>query len=340
MKVKLLSIFLIAFTAYAQAQKNTSFTPGKDWLDNNGVHINAHGGNVIYFKKTYYWYGEHKIEGKSEAQFADAGVHCYSSKDLMNWKDEGIVLPVNYADTTAELAYGCILERPKVIYEKQQKIFILYFKYYPKGTGYLKGYIGMAKSKKPNGPFVYSGKFLGGSSDFGTGDFSMFENVDGNIYHLTVRKPDKTFVIGRLDKTKLAPAGQYEPVKGITKHTEAPAVVWHDNKYYILGSGSSGFKPNKARSFVTDSLNGTYTELGNPCEGKNPHNGIGADTTFGAQINYILKVEGKKNAYIAMLDIWKPDQPIKGLYIWLPLVFENGMPKIRWRDSWNLNVFN
>lgn len=144
----LLSLIVFSVTC-CTAQKLTSFKPGVKWLDNNGVHINAHGGNIIYHNKKYYWYGEHKLPGKSEAQMADGGIHCYSSKDLMNWKDEGIVLSVSYTDSTADLAYGCILERPKVIYDQLQKIFIAYFKYYPRGTGYLKGYIGVATSKKP-----------------------------------------------------------------------------------------------------------------------------------------------------------------------------------------------
>lgn len=339
-------IFTILINCYdfVQAQqsfsKQTNFTPGKIWLDNNGKHINAHGGNVLFHKNKYYWYGEHKIEGKSEAQMADGGIHCYSSKDLINWKDEGIVLSVSYTDTSADLAYGCIFERPKVIYHKKTKQFIAYFKYYPRGTGYLKGYIGVATSKKPNGPFTYKDKFLGGSSPYGTGDFSMFKDEDNAVYHLTVRKPDKTFVIGKLNKKLLEPDGGYEPVKDITKHTEAPAVILHEEKYYLLGSGSSGWKPNKARSFVADSLKGSFTDLGNPCIGRNPHNGIGADTSFGGQLSYILPVKGKKNAYIAMFDIWKPDMAIEGLYIWLPLQFENGKPVIRWRDSWDFRVFD
>lgn len=42
------------------------------------------------------WYGEHKLEGKSETQYADGGIHCYYSSNLISWKDEGIVLSVDY----------------------------------------------------------------------------------------------------------------------------------------------------------------------------------------------------------------------------------------------------
>lgn len=63
--------------------KHTSFRPGEIWTDNNGAHINAHGGGILYDKGTYYWYGEHKVEGDA-GNYAQVGVHCYSSKDLYN----------------------------------------------------------------------------------------------------------------------------------------------------------------------------------------------------------------------------------------------------------------
>jgi hypothetical protein len=339
MKKLLIYCAFVFINVFAYSQKLSNFSPGTIWLDNNGVAINAHGGNVISHGETYYWYGEHKIEGKSEAQFADGGIHCYSSKDLMNWNDEGIVLSVIYTDTTSDLAYGCILERIKVVYDAKQQLFIAYFKYYPRGTGYLKGYIGVATSKQPNGPFTFKHKFLGANSEYGSGDFAMFQNIDNNLYHLTVRKPDKTFVIGKLKADKILPTTEYHNAKGVTPHTEAPTVILYNNKYYLIGSGSSGWQPNKARAFVANTIKGTYTNLGNPCVGRNPHNGIGADTTFGGQINYILKVKGQENAYIAMFDIWKPDMPVNGLYMWLPLVFKNNKPQIVWKNNWDLTVF-
>ena len=94
-----------------------SFRPGEIWPDNNGVHINAHGGGILQQGDTYYWFGEHKTEGKA-GNVAQVGVHCYSSKDLYNWKDEGIALSVS-DDASSPIVKGCILERPKVIFNKR-----------------------------------------------------------------------------------------------------------------------------------------------------------------------------------------------------------------------------
>ena len=33
--------------------------PGEIWPDDQGAHINAHGGGVLYHDGKYYWYGEH-----------------------------------------------------------------------------------------------------------------------------------------------------------------------------------------------------------------------------------------------------------------------------------------
>ena len=52
-------------TAHAQAPMK-----GGEWKDSAGKHINAHGGNIIRYKGTYYWYGESRFSGWETVQFA------------------------------------------------------------------------------------------------------------------------------------------------------------------------------------------------------------------------------------------------------------------------------
>ncbi|TKG94306.1 hypothetical protein EYV94_13565 [Puteibacter caeruleilacunae] len=343
MKKTILSLLLlvatIAIHGNDKKKRQIEFKPAQEWFDTNGHPINAHGGGVIYFKKTYYWYGEHKLKGKSEKQFADGGIHCYSSKDLINWKDEGIVLSVDYKNENSDIAYGCILERPKVVYNNKNKQFVAYFKLYLKGVGYKVSNVGVAVSDNPNGPFTYHHKFHGGGSPYGSGDFSMFQDDNGELYHLTVRKPDKAFVIGKMDSDYYYPDGEYQICGGVDAHTEAPAVIKRKGTYHLLGSGSSGWNPNAARSFTTNNLLGEWTSHGNPCKGINPIDKMGPEKTFSGQASYIINVRGKKDTYIAMFDIWKPQLPITGRYIWLPIQFKNNKMSIVWRDSWRLNNF-
>ena len=116
------------------SQAGNVFKPGEIWPDNNGVHINAHGGGMLQQGDTYYWFGEHKTEGEG-GNVAQVGVHCYSSKDLYNWKDEGIALSVS-DDESSPIVKGCILERPKVIFNKKTGKYVMWFHLEPKGAGY------------------------------------------------------------------------------------------------------------------------------------------------------------------------------------------------------------
>lgn len=68
-----------------------AFYPGQVWLDTEGKRIQAHGGSVIYIDDTYYWYGENKEKTDGKNGIWHWGVRCYSSKDLYNWKDEGLI---------------------------------------------------------------------------------------------------------------------------------------------------------------------------------------------------------------------------------------------------------
>lgn len=129
-----------------------SFRPGEIWPDNNGVHINAHGGGILQQGDTYYWFGEHKTEGKA-GNVAQVGVHCYSSKDLYNWKDEGIALSVS-DDESSPIVKGCILERPKVIFNKKTGKYVMWFHLEPKGAGYSGAQSGVAVSDKVTGPYT------------------------------------------------------------------------------------------------------------------------------------------------------------------------------------------
>ncbi|MEI6493423.1 MAG: beta-glucanase, partial [Verrucomicrobiota bacterium] len=96
----------------ASAVSLTAFTPGELWPDDQGVPINAHGGGMLFHKGVYYWFGEHKIEGKA-GNVAQVGVSVYSSRDLYNWKNEGVALAVS-GTPGDPLEKGCIIERPKV----------------------------------------------------------------------------------------------------------------------------------------------------------------------------------------------------------------------------------
>ncbi len=129
----------------------TEFTPGKIWADNNGKHINAHGGGIIKYGDKYYWYGENRpMRGFT----TEVGVEVYSSTDLMNWTDEGVALAVSETPGS-DIERGCIMERPKVVYCKNTGKFVMLFHLELKGRGYEAARVGFAESDSPTGPFRF-----------------------------------------------------------------------------------------------------------------------------------------------------------------------------------------
>lgn len=107
----------------------------------------------------------------------------------------------------------------------------------------------------------------------------------------------------------------------------------------MLSSGSTGWAPNPARYFSSKSIYGPWEYHGKPCKGINAHNGLGPEKTYGGQPSFIIEVEGKKDAFIALFDINKPDHPFENLYIWLPIDLKRDRMSITWNNSWNLDYF-
>jgi hypothetical protein len=333
------ALFLQTGFCQEKNKQQLNIHPAHVWPDNKGKHINAHSGGVTYYNGVYYWHGEYKIEGKAEKDTADGGISCYTSTDLMNWQNAGVVMSVDYNNPQSDIAHGCILERPKVIFNELTKKFVAFFKLYLKGDGYATAYVGVATANSPLGPFTYSHKFLACGSVNGSGDFAMYKDEDGNLYHLAVRKPDKRFSIAKMREDYLLPAEEYKPFPEIELHTEAPAIIKHNGIYHLLGSGSMGWAPTAPRYYTSKSLKGPWQQEKNPLDGTNTKDSIGVEKTWGAQSTFIFPVRGIKNAYVAMFDIWRPNASSTSGYIWLPIRFENNKMKIVWRDSWNPNVF-
>jgi hypothetical protein len=357
-----------------------TFRPGSLWPDNHGVPINAHGSGVLFHEGIYYWYGEHKIESEAGNK-AHVGVHVYSSRDLYNWRDEGVALPVS-DDPRSVIACGCILERPKVIFNPHTKKFVMWFHLEPKDAGYSGALSGVAVAEKPTGPFNFVNSFrpnagawpmnvadsekrpltadelaringmeLNGGPrpyypkhllfrrDFTAGqmarDMTLFVDDNGLAYHIHAAEENGTLHISQLSDDFLTTSGKFARHFPGRFH-EAPALMKCRGKYFLITSDCTGWAPNAARLSTAENIFGPWEELGNPCLGT----GEEIAHTFGTQSTFILPVHGKPDAFIFMADRWNPKNAIDGRYVWLPLEFHHGVPMIRWRNEWDLSIFD
>lgn len=315
------------------------FRPGQVWNDTNGVPINAHGGGVLFYQDMYYWYGEHKIAGPI-GNTAQVGVHCYTSQNLVDWDDADIVLAVAEDDEgnqESEIAKGCILERPKVVYNESTQKFVMWFHLEWKGQDYRTARSAVAVAASPTGPFTFLESFR--PHGCMARDMTLFVDNDTAAYHLSASEENATLHICKLSDDYLRPSAESTYTRVfIDRHMEAPAVCRRQGRYFFLGSDCTGWDPNPARSAIADSIMGPWFEKGNPCFGTTP-DGKGPEITFGAQSSFLLPVVGKKSAFIAMFDQWCPENPIDGRYVWLPVTFQGSDMIIRWHDAWDLSIF-
>ena len=372
---KLLQNILCAIfisTAFYSCSENKikTFTPGEIWPDNNGVHINAHGGGILQMGDTYYWFGEHKTEGEAGNR-ALVGVHCYSSKDLYNWKDEGVALSVIKDDTTHSITIGCILERPKVIYNKKHNHYVMWFHLEPKGAGYTGALSGIAVSDKPAGPY----KFLkairpnAGHWPINVLDVHKSENIPSAGQRFSggdlPAHPDSLNLLGRD-----MPGGQmardmnlfvdddgkayhiYSSEENSTLHISELNDDYTDSsgKYARFFPGRfmeapAIFKKDGKYYLIMSGCTGWAPNAGRAAvassiwgpwkELENPFIGEGADLSFRSQSTYVLPAPGTTDRFIYMGDRWTPKDAIDGRYIWLPLDFDGEQPVIRWTDEWS-----
>ncbi|MBK0381929.1 family 43 glycosylhydrolase [Pedobacter sp. SD-b] len=311
----------------------TKIFPGQVWNDIYGKAIVATGGGIYYENGFYHWYGEAKKAGSSPGKGGiDAGMHCYRSRDLINWNDFGVVLPLS-SDPNSDIADGCIFQRPKVVKNNSTGKYVAFFKLYLKGEGYTRTFLGIATATSPTGPFTYVKKVLA-TSNKGSGDFTMFKDTNGDLYHIAVRRSDRKLVKAKMSSDYMTP-GTYSEMTGVQTNTEGPAIFYKSGVYHLLGSGSNGWDSTAPRYFTSSSLGGPWTSQSNPCTGTNPINGVGSDLTWGGQSTFIFPIEGHENQYVAMFDIWVPERR----YIWLPFRVDNQKMHIAWQNSWDLTWY-
>jgi hypothetical protein len=285
-------------------------------LDTDGNPINAHSAGILHYAGRYYWYGECRPPGPA-SQNALIGVSCYSSPDLLAWKNEGVVLPVVTDDPAHPLTAGCKIERPKAAFCAKTGKFVLWWHHDLKGWGHAGALAGVATADSPAGPFTFLRVLKPNWWMFR--DCTLFVDDDASAWLVYASDDNANLVIHRLSDDYLEPtAVAYRVFLG--RYMEAPCVFKHAGRYYLIASDCTGWHPNEARSASAPTLAGPWLEHGNPCLGP------GAEITYGAQSTYVLPAPGRPGEFIFMADRWDPARMENSSYLWLPLTFRQTVP--------------
>lgn len=322
----------LATNSMAQTIQNDEF-----WKDSDGNFIYSQGGGVLQVGDTYYWYGV-KYNGavtyaanptSKNSDIGFAGVTCYSSKDLVNWKFEGIVLK---PDQAAAGWFG----RIGVAYNKNSKKYVL------AGQGGSPSWeFGeyFATSDSPTGPF----KFARVQTDLsflvngGTGDQTVFQDDDGKAYIICSNVKGRTnLYVSQLRDSDFL---EMEASKTVNIHKsrvggrEGNAMFKHDGVYYFCSSDLHGWNTSQTYCMSATNIFGPYSE-------EFVLEGTQHDFSHVTQTGFFIMVNGTKGSFVVNAgDRWS-DFAGNGLGFnqWLPISFESGKPVFHSLSQWNINV--
>lgn len=365
-----LFIFLLLVTmvvgAAVAAQEQDSVRNGEQWLDDGGKHINAHGGGVLKYGDTYYWFGEHRTD---HSFVTLVGVRCYASKDLINWRNCGVALSV-VDEKGHDIERGCIIERPKVIYNKETGKFCMWFHLELKGRGYDAARYGVAVADRPEGPyeFLYSQRADAGKwpLEFGERELAVVDTLNEANYKkwwtpvwrkavdegLLVKRDFDSGQMSRDMTLFVDDDGKayhiFSSEENLTLHIAelTDDYLHHTGRYTRVAPAGHNEAPALFKH------NGTYWMITSGCTGwepnearlfsassiwgpwtqhPNPCRGPLAEKTFGGQSTFILKLDDGRHIFMA--DIWHPRRLSDSRYIWLPISFEGSLPILQWRST-------
>ena len=374
MKLKRILIFCVwglVMAASVGAQSLERITPGQEWPDRKGQHINAHGGGLLFHEGKYYWYGENR---PARGFTTEVGVEVYSSSDLMNWEDEGVALAVS-EEAGHDIERGCIMERPKVVRNPKTGKFVMLFHLELKGKGYAAARVGFAESDSPVGPFRFirslrpnAGKW---PTDFSRRDIRKAKKLKEADYKEWWTPEWREAIREGLLLARDVPGGQMS--RDMTVYVDDDGKAYHiysaeenltlnlaeltddyldyTGRYVRIAPGGQNeaptiFKRDGVYWMITSGCTGwapnearmfKAASLWGPWEQlPSPFVGKDAKKSFHTQGTYIFKVEGTEDGFVFMADRWNPQSLKNSRHIWLPIDFEaDGTPVIRWVDSWS-----
>ena len=329
-----ITIMGLGTSVQAQTIQNDVF-----WKDTGGNFIYSQGGGVLQVGDTFYWYGV-KYNGavtyaanptKKNSDTGFAGVTCYSSKDLVNWKFEGIVLK-------PDQAAGGWFGRIGVVYNAKTKKYVL------AGQGGSPSWqFGeyFATSSSPTGPFKFARVQPESEMTFfvnnNTGDQTLFQDDDGKAYVIASNVKGRTnlFVAPLRESDFLAIDGS----KTVNIHKsrvggrEGNAMFKYNGVYYFCSSDLHGWNTSQTYCMSAKNILGPYSE-------EFVLEGTQHDFSHVTQTGFFIQVKGTKGSFVVNAgDRWS-DFAGNGLGYnqWLPISFETGKPVFHSLSQWNINA--
>lgn len=313
----ILLVLVAAFPRAVSWARESIIRPETTWLDEEGHPIDAHGGSVVFWQGTYYWFGEARaLDQDSQQRF----VNCYASSDLVHWTFRKTVVALSDPES---LGKNWVLERPKVFVSPAGK-FVMYA--HLDDSSYKVAQVAVFVSDTIDGEYRYQRSFrpLGKESR----DIGQFVDDDGAGYLIFESRPSHGFFIAALSADLMDVSRE---VSFLPMALEGGALVRSEGKYYVVGSQLTGWAPNPNLYAVADSLAGPWSRFRDVAASET--------NTYGAQSAFLLNVHGKEaDSVIFIGDIWKPQALPTSTYLWMPLEIHGRDLQLPRPQPWAIDV--
>lgn len=316
--------------------QNVTFRPGQIWNDTSGKAINVHAGYIVYEDGYYYWIGDSRTGNECN------GVGCYRSKDLYNWTNRGLIIPLSgkISEDNWDLAKGRNLYRPKILYNELTKKWIIWAVWENMEVTITKSC--RLVSDHMEGDYdLYEISCVNGIL---SRDYTLFkDDTDGRVYFIGAVNTNADILGVQLNDDYLDGTSNASIILDGVKY-EAPAIFKMYDMYFGLFSGCTYWKPNRSRwAYSYNMLEGwSYERVFTDVTGSGIEFCVDdvKGTTYDSQSAFVFKVGGDDQKLVYVGDRWDENNLESSKQVWLPISMRSGYPTIHWYDEWDLSIFD
>ena len=331
---KTITLFLFAtllvaglFDVTGQTIQNNVF-----WKDTSGNPIYSQGGGVLKVGNTYYWYGakyngaityyNNPYSGKN----GDTGfisITCYSSTDLVNWKNEGDVLSA--ADIPGGISW---LGRVGIAFNQNTRQYVL--------ISQLNSGILFATNSSPTGRFTFrhTQETITSVVNDMSGDQSVFTDTDGQAYLIYCNRQGRSYqYVSRLRPSDYLYVEQPTNIYRASGGREGNVMFKQNGTYYFITSDLHGW--NTSRTYVV-----TATNIMGPYSSEFVMQGTQNDYSHVTQSGLAVQVNGTSGSFVIFGgDRWANFAGNGvGYNQWVPITFNGTTPIFHSLSQWNINA--
>ena len=307
------------------AETNGIIRNGIIWYDKSGNEIWCNGGHMIRKGNTFYWVG---YETRPELHLWNT--RLYSSNNLVDWKFENNILR-----RKGKFAILVWAGRPGILYNSATQRYVVIFEAGSKD--WYRHKVGFASCDTINGVYEFE-RYQYPEENRTTGDQSVYQEGD-NAYlitvldHLDQESRNYSLAIFRLSSDFLSIESKvFEGFENDRR--EAPHIIKVGDIYYWFTSGLMWWDSTATMYSTARSLDGPWSSL------KRLATEPDSPDSFNTQHDFVLPVVGsERTTYLYVGDRYSQYHGKgTGRNIFLPLVWEDSMPELRWYESWTIYI--